>query len=294
MFEQYSNDCNVVSIRKQIRVKLDENSLISPKEIAKDLGLPYKRYRNYITKERSEWKYYRQNERGSKCSSFHCYKAQVRLDRGLSDALRGKLDYSVGVGFDVGLGWTLSKNRNRFLVWHGEFGRVVWYETGSVRLFVRKPGNLGRAKQLFSDAFVRSGLLNDVSVFNPILDSIYPKSCHGVCDTGQKLPYKKIDFSTLGDNVRVKEFKSGDLSHPTAFEFVFEADQVHEKYEAKLREYEARLKEREKAIDEKIGRMLDVVDKLGSVMDKLGVVKPSEPSEISEVKRLDRRTDYSW
>ena len=63
-----------------------------------------------------------------------------------------------------GFGWVLSKARNRFLVWKGRLGRVVWFESGTVTLHVKRPGNLGKAKQLFCDAFVNTGLLTDVKV----------------------------------------------------------------------------------------------------------------------------------
>lgn len=230
MPEHYSNVGNVVSIKKQVWAKLEENPLLSPKDLASLLNLPYKQYRNYITKERSNWKYYHESERGSKCSSFHCYKAKVRLDGVLNGELRGKLSFGC-VGAFVGFGWRLSRARNRFLDWRGKLGRVVWFETGSVRLFVKKPGNLGRAKQLFCDAFINTGLLTDVAVFNPVLDRISPKSCHFPYETPVRLPSLTItDFAESHGIV----IKVGDRSHPNAIEVIAEFTAKQDELEQKV------------------------------------------------------------
>jgi len=266
MLEQYSNVGNAGNIKKQIWRKLEENPLLSPKELAKLLDLPYKQYRNYITKERSNWKYYHENERGSKCSNFHCYKAKVSFDRVLSDGLRGKLDYGVGVGGCVGFGWVLSKAKNRFLVWRGKLGRVVWFENGRVRLFVRKPGNLGRAKQLFSDAFINSGLLTDIAVFSPVLDRISPKSCHFPYETPQRLPYVLINDFAESHGIVIKV---GDRSHPNAIEVIAEFTRKQEE------------------IEEKVGFVFDVFQRVNG-KSVGGDLKP----EV--VKGLERGVDYSW
>lgn len=286
MFEHYSNVGNVCNIKKQIWSKLDENPLFRPQEIAKLLDLPYRQYRNYITKERSNWKYYHQNKQGSKCSNVHvhCYKAQVRLDNGLSDSLRDKLNYGVGVGGCIGFGWVLSKSKNRFLVWKGRFGRVVWYETGSVRLFVRKPGNLGRAKQLFSDAFVHNGLLNDDSVLIPILDRIVPKSCHVVYDTGKRLPNFVIDDFVKSHKMLIKV---GDRSDPTGVEVISEFAREHEEFDRKQKEFD----EKVKAFDEKVDHLLGIFHRM---IDKdNSALRSSLEPEVKPLM-LDRRADYSW
>lgn len=219
--------CN---IKRDVWKLLDEDPLLTASKLAKLLGLPYKQYRNYLTKLRSDWKYYHESERGSKCSNFHCYKAKVRFDRVLSDDLRGKLDFRGGAGCFVGYGWRLSNARNRFLVSQKKLGRVVWFETGSVRLFVKKPGNLGRAKQLFCDAFINTGLLTDVAVFNPVLERISPKSCHFPYETPQRLPYVVITDFAQSHGVTIKV---GDRSHPNAIEVIAEfttkQDEIEEK-----------------------------------------------------------------
>ena len=114
-----------VSLRKQVCKLLDENQLLTAKMICKLLNLPYKKYKQTITNYRNYWKYNHENERGSNCSNFHCYKAKVRMDRVLSDDLRSKLSFGVPNAF-VGYGWRLSRARNKFLIWKGKLGRV-WF-----------------------------------------------------------------------------------------------------------------------------------------------------------------------
>jgi hypothetical protein len=180
------------------------------------LNLPYKKYRQTITNYRSFWKYNHENERGSKCSNFHCFTAKVKLDLSLSDVLRRVVSSDFernGTGF----GWQVSRAKNRFLIWRSELGRVVWFESGTVILNVRRPGNLGKAKQLFCDAFVNAGLLSDFKVLNPVLERIHSKSGHFPYDTGERLPYMVIrDFEASHGIV----IKVGDRTHPDAVEVI--------------------------------------------------------------------------
>lgn len=203
--EQYCNDGKVGSIRAKVFCELDSDPLLSPKRLAKQLDLPYSEYRNYLTKLRSEWKYYHLNERGSKCSLFHC----VRW--GLWEAVKGDR------GVAVERGWVLSRARNRFLVFKSVLGRAVWFESGTVRLHVRAPGLEGRAKQLFCDAFFKTGLVASVGELERLLGSLYLDSFHTVVRTPERLPYVHVrDFA--GTNGF--EFKSGDRTHPHCFEFI--------------------------------------------------------------------------
>ena len=215
--DSYCKSGNSNNLRKQIFDLLDgegqSNPLLSPKQIAR---FELKQYHNYVSKTKWEWKYYYKNERGSKCSSFHCFKAKVKLDLELSQALRRVVGLEIekcGVGF----GWVASKAKNRFWIWRGKCGRAVWFETGLVGLNVRRPGNLGKAKQLFCDAFVNTGLVTDFKVLNPILERIRPKSGHFPYSAGERLPYMVIrDFEQSHGVV----IKVGDRSHPDAVEVI--------------------------------------------------------------------------
>jgi len=216
----YCKSGNSNNIRKQIFDLLDgegqSNPLLTPKQICKLLEISYKKYHNYVAKTKWEWKYYYKNERGSKCSNFHCFKAKGKLDKELSVALRRvvQADWERG---GLGFGWVPSKAKNRFWMWRGKFGRAVWFETGVVGLSVRRPGNLGKAKQLFCDAFVNTGLVTDFKVLNPILEKIRPKSGHFPYSAGERLPYMVIrDFEQSHGIV----IKVGDRTHPDSVEVI--------------------------------------------------------------------------
>ena len=203
-----------VSMRKEVCKLLDENPLLTAKMLAKLMNLDYKKYRQTLTNYRNFWVYNHENEQGSKCSSLHCFKAKVKFDLSVSQKLRNVIDSDVEKSQ---FGWVLSKARNRFLVWKGRLGRAVWFESGTVTLHVKRPGNLGKAKQLFCDAFVNSGLLTDVKVLNPILDRIRPKSGHFPYSSGERLPYMVIrDFEESHGIV----IKVGDKTHPNAIEVI--------------------------------------------------------------------------
>jgi hypothetical protein len=237
----YCKSSNSNNIRKQVFDLLDgkgdsgqSNPLLSPKKICKLLGLSYKQYHNYVSKTKWEWKYYYKNERGSKCSNFHCFKAKGKLDLPLSQALRQVVGVEIEK-FGSGFGWFPSKAKNRFWIWRGKLGRVTWFETGSVRLHVRRPGNLGKAKQLFCDAFANSGLVSDIKLINPVLAGIRPKSGHFPYSSGERLPYMVIrDFEQSHGIV----IKVGDRTHPDAVEVIASFSDVWDDALSKLEKLE--------------------------------------------------------
>ena len=76
---------------------------------------------------------------------------------------------------------------------------------------------MGKAKQLFCDAFVNSGLISDFKLLNPVLNSIRPKSGHFPYSSGERLPYMIIrDFEESHGVV----IKVGDRTHPDAVEVI--------------------------------------------------------------------------
>jgi hypothetical protein len=216
----YCKSSNSDNLRKQIFDLLDgegqSNPLLTPKQICKLLNLTYKQHHNYVAKTKWEWKYYYRNEQGSKCSNFHCFKAKGKLDLELSVALRRRVQAD-WARKSPGFGWVCSKARNRFWVWKGKLGRVVWFETGLVGLNVRRPGNLGKAKQLFCEAFISSGLVTDFKVLNPVLEKIRPKSGHFPFCAGERLPYMVISDFEHSHGIVIKV---GDRTHPDSVEVI--------------------------------------------------------------------------
>ena len=84
-----------VSMRKEVCKLLDENPLLTAKMLAKLMNLDYKKYRQTLTNYRNFWVYNHENERGSKCSSLHCFKAKVKFDLAVSQGLRSVVDSDV-------------------------------------------------------------------------------------------------------------------------------------------------------------------------------------------------------
>jgi hypothetical protein len=84
--DSYCKNGNSVSIRQIVFEKLDENPSLTAKSLCKLLDLSYCSYSNYLARLKCEWKYYRKNERGSKCSVHaRCCSCHisVRVEDGL-------------------------------------------------------------------------------------------------------------------------------------------------------------------------------------------------------------------
>jgi hypothetical protein len=123
---------------------------------------------------------------------------------------------SVGRRAALEVGWTLSKNKNRVLVFKdAQYGRIEWWETRRVVVHVNKPQTLGRVKQFLSNAFFKNGLIFDVNVFSPWIESVQWLGAHDDYETAERLPYKVID--TYKESLGIV-IKTGDLSHPDSIE----------------------------------------------------------------------------
>lgn len=99
----------------------------------------------------------------------------------------------------------------------GSVGRLQWFETGRVNLYVRRPANLGRAYPLVCNVFSFTGLITDVKVLEGVLDSVRFKGAHYVFETDNRLPRLVIGLFAKSKGVVVKV---GDASHPNAVEIV--------------------------------------------------------------------------
>lgn len=191
-----------VSIRQQAFKELDKNPLLTPKSLCKLMDLPFKKYRQYVSNLKSLWKLNYRNERGLKGSNCHNW-----------------LGYCFVVGVDrfraVEVGWRATKSRNRYLLWKDLFGRLEWFETGRVKVWVRKPANLGKAFQLVCNGFFKTGLVFDWRVMKEILKSVRFKGASYVFETSQRLPRLVIDLFSESNGVRIK---LGDRSHPHGVE----------------------------------------------------------------------------
>ena len=195
------------NIRQQVFTLLDKNPLLTPKPLCKLLGLPYEKYEHYLRNLRTGWKCHYKNERGSKCST-HAWRGWCFLPGDLDGRIRS-------VAVDVG--WVLSRARNRWLLWKDRLGRLQWFETGRVNLYVRKPANLGKAYQLICNGFFATNLITDVKVLERVLASVGFKGAHYVFATEERLPRLTIDLFAKSNGVIIKV---GDVSHPNGVEVV--------------------------------------------------------------------------
>lgn len=199
--EKSESDC----ISVQVRELLDKYPSMKPKDLCRHLELAYGKYRDYVTNVRSKWKSNLKNELGSKCLKFH--HAFGRVDGVVLDRVLAG-----------GVGWCVTRARNRKLVWRDVLGHMEWFETGTVTLFVRSPASRGRAYQLFCNGFSKSGLITDMKVLACFLEKIRFKGATATIETGQKLPYLVVDLFQTSNGVRIK---AGDFSHPTCIEVDF-------------------------------------------------------------------------
>ena len=203
---RYNNNNNGYSVRQQVFEILNKNPLLTAKPLCKLLGLDYKTHGNYVKYLRFQWKREYQNEQGSKCS-LHGWRGWCFVPGGLG----GIRSHAVDVG------WVETKARNRWLLWKDRLGRLQWFETGRVNLYVRKPANLGKAYQLVCNGFSFTGLVTDIKVLEKILASVRFKGAHYVFPTGQRLPRLTIDLFAKSNGVIIKV---GDRSHPHAVEVI--------------------------------------------------------------------------
>ena len=194
------------SVRQRVFEKLDANPLLTAKPLCKLLDLDYGEHGQYVANLRHQWKYNYRNERGSKCS-IHAWRGWCYVPAGLDRTAA------------VGAGWRVTRARNRWLLWKDRLGRLQWFETDRVNVYVRKPANLGRAYQLVCNGFSFTGLITDMKVLEQVLQSVRFNGAHFVFDAKERLPYLVIDLFRKSNGVIIKV---GDRTHPTGVEVIAE------------------------------------------------------------------------
>ena len=202
--DAYCKQGKLESLRQSVFASLDENLSLTAKPLAKLLELPWPKYKGYLDRLRFEWKAYRRNEQGLKCSS-HGWRGWLYLPRELVEVR----DRAVGVG------WVRSRARNRWLLWRDRLGRLQWFETGRINVYVRKPANFGKAHQLICNGFSFTGLVTDIKVLEWLLTGLRFKGAHYVFHLGQWLPKLTIDLFQKSNGIVIKV---GDDSHPDSLE----------------------------------------------------------------------------
>jgi len=206
-YSKIGKDFQEDTIKASVFKLLEKNPLLTAQPICKILSLPYRDYQNYVSKLRSEWRFLPKNERGSKCS-LHGWRGWCYLPDGAPGGIRTRA---------VDLGWVASKARNRWFLWKDRLGRLQWFETGRVNLYVRKPANLGKAYQLICNGFSFTGLITDIKVLEQVLSSVRFKGAHYVFPVGQRLPKLMIDLFQKSNGIIIKV---GDVTHPDSLEVI--------------------------------------------------------------------------
>jgi len=196
------------SIRHQTFRLLDKNHELKAKMLCKLIELPYQKYGNTIKEYRKQWKRQYQNGSGLNGLSFHAVKYYLY-------ALKS-IDRDAALKSGV---WQQSKARNRCLIFkEKQLGRITWFETGRVNVWIKKPATKGKMIQLLAYGFCWTGLIKDDDAFKLWVNSARPKGAHLVNDLGERLPYSRMDFLKEGLGVIVK---TGDVSHPSGVEIEF-------------------------------------------------------------------------
>lgn len=170
-------------------------------------GNTIKQYRYQYRK--SQWKI----RQGLKHLSFHNTRFFGYSLKDLNRKDPGVLDQAVEGG------WIQTRMKNRALLWKDPLrGRLLWFETGRITGHCKKPANKGKIMQLLANAFFKSDLIPDINLFHLWADSFRLKGSHLVYDTGETLPYARIELLKDSNGVIAV---LGDKSHPTSIEIQF-------------------------------------------------------------------------
>jgi hypothetical protein len=210
---------HIDNIRQRVFAELEKDPLLTAKKLARILELTYEeeqRLKGYLRSLKYSWKRHHENERG--------------LIRSCPDDVHnaffvGKLVLDVSKLKFVG-GWVQSKSRNKFLLWKDALGRVRLFNTGTVELYVRKPASLGKAMQLFCNAFTKTGVVDSIRDVEEFQKGLRIRGFHAVFNTDHRLPYMKVRLFKGSNGV---ELLLGDRTHPNGVELVVNyLDQVEQ------------------------------------------------------------------
>jgi hypothetical protein len=195
------------SLRQEVFQLLNKNPILKPKQICALLNLSYEAQCGTVKQYKKQWRREYKSRQAHKCLSFHNVRGWVVALRSMERELA------------VTKGWVQTRARNKMLLFKDVgLGRLEWFGTGRVNVWVRKPATVGRVKQLLAKGFLWTGLVGDVEVFELWAASVRFKGAHLVFDTGERLPYARVDY--LKDSLGVVA-KIGDATHPTCLELEF-------------------------------------------------------------------------
>lgn len=189
---------------------LEKNSMLKPKQLCKLMDLDYGKLQHQVRELKHKWKCQYRNRQALKCLNYH-------NTRGWIYALK-KLDRQAAVEAE-GSVWLQTRARNKMLLWKDrQLGRLEWHLSGRINIWIKRPATWGRVKQMLAKAFMWTGLIDDIEIFDLWAASARFKGSHLVYDTGERLPYSRIELLKESLGVVVK---TGDVTHPTGIEIEF-------------------------------------------------------------------------
>jgi hypothetical protein len=209
-----------LSLRQQAFKILEKYHDLKPKELCKVMELDYQAHGETVRQYRKQWKREYKNRQALKCLSFHNTRGWIyalkMLDRAAAVEMKGSV-------------WLQTRAKNRMLLFRDrELGRLEWHLSGRINVWIKRPATWARVKQLLAKGFSWTGLIGDIQIFELWAASARFKGSHLVYDTGERLPYAKIEYlkEALGAVV-----KTGDVTHPTCIEIEFHYPDYAEKNE---------------------------------------------------------------
>ena len=214
---------------------LNKHPNMKPKALCKHLDLDYGYYGATMSSYRHEWKNSKsENRQGLNRLSWHGTKFFGYALK-VFDRRQGNID-----DLAVAHGWKRTRARNHMLVWvDSKRGRLEWFLSGRINGRLKKPANLGRLKQLLCNAFYPA-FIPDISTWNKWAETFCLKGSHLVYDTGEILPYARIDLLKDSNGVIVT---IGDKTHPTCVEIIFCYPDWAERNEIMLKQCEKALQQ---------------------------------------------------
>jgi hypothetical protein len=290
-------DIDSCSLRQRVFKELDKNPKLKPKMLVTILsksgfeGLNYRENGQTVRQYKADWK--RQYKSGVALNglNFHKCRCWVYVP-GFVD--RGK---ALGRGCSVKgsatgvVCWRPTKMRNRAFVFDcraAELGRLEWFETGRVNVWVKSPASWGKVKQLLSYGFFVSGLIGDVRVFDLWVETVKFKGAELTVDVGVRVPYFKVDVLKESNGVTVL---GGDESHPTCIEIPFGYPDWAERNERLLEESRRVNADLVRRVDALTEDNISLRKTLGVLIAKLSNV--DVPSEVQGSKGVLKGQDYA-
>jgi hypothetical protein len=213
LIDSEHSDAQTMSLRQRIFKILDKNHVLKAKELCFITKLPYDRCHETVQEYRQQWQSGYRNRQALNRLSLHKVRGWIyvlkSIDRTrLLEEDEAKLH-----------GWVLTRARNGMLLFRDpNLGRLEWFRTGRVNFWIKKPASWGRVKQLLANGFYKNGLIFDIELFDSWADTARFKGAHICFDTGERLPYARVDV--LKDSLGVVA-KIGDVSHSTCLELEF-------------------------------------------------------------------------